>query len=1291
MLDTFLAFTLERPSPSDASFWVARLLGATHRLAWTGPDSSGDRVRCRQHLERHLLAAFEGDREARSMSVLVDWWLQGVLGSAPLGTAWRLEEYLPGALVTPLSSIREAYPDKPILGLARPGRFGLAVDELASLLEHAARIKKSPGAEIYVEARQEAQQVLAAARSDDVKPPRAEEFRLLTDDLEDWATETRGTMALDRNLKVWNTLVKHLNYLSDACRDVLDHWHKGPTPQLTISRGLPEMLAQSFPSHRPVAEAIAHDLSRLLGERPKAPLLLKPRWLVDELRDIPEALDITTRVKLLAPVREACQAAPLPLPDWCEEAQTRLQDLRHEVRSLRTLAADLEANDERDQLDVALRELEKLEVGEAEDWIRESERSLTAKAADAETKRVYAEVARKRADLVECGLSDEEPERLPDEAVEPWHARVLEAWEGQRERLEARHQGLVPRATDEESRAALDRAHELLEAGQLGPATRHLQTADSLLESRARELEARLRPEVRELHAEVRHLALRGQEELSAEDLLQRVHACLDADLDVEEVVSSTRSWLESMKVGNSTRELVLAQIQHREGLGRQWKVNLVCWGSTGVRLDNSRWERRSLAVEESVLGEEPDVGALKLLRLSKNWWQQPGPWLDVVEVRQPPPDRFIDVVPCTSLDQVDLTTVQTYPGASDISDTLFFTDGAHVQGPYEVLGSRLVPTDSRGFVARIDVETFDTYFGRFSTSGHRDLERFLVFSPPDLETLLDMEATPVDRLGAQEVEVWLAGLMEDVEDVELSRVASAIERLNARGEGLPGAILEQRLQHLQRFLEISQHFERERKRAAELFLDTEEGGREVKRAADRRVELELEAVHRKVEIEKAELDRKLGAKAEQVLDLEKRLASLQEQEEEERKQLDSRLAFLREQITQLEGLRQDAKAQVLLELMGSVQGASPGRASPTPTSDSREPLRSTPCHGRPITALDQLVGELAIHLDMWSERDVANLLVTVLTNPWTLVAGPPGVGKSTFVRSLWTRLGHGPSTDRYLELVVRRDWQDDTPLFGFWHPEQDRWVPSSEGFVEHLLKADDDHAQQHGGLYPCVVEELNLASPEYYLARPISALEDPHPVVRLYGEDLAPANAARYPARIPIAPGVRLLATVNVDDTVERLSPRFLSRSSVLWMSPSLENLTRAPSVIEPPEEPVDGASLLALALREPAPADDLVKVARLLHNHRVPGAPTPRTLRGIERYLAVAKDVLPEKVAQDYQVLQRILPCIHGVGERYRAILDELTALLRANQWRMSADRCEQLRARGEELGDYYDFFHA
>jgi len=82
------------------------------------------------------------------------------------------------------------------------------------------------------------------------------------------------------------------------------------------------------------------------------------------------------------------------------------------------------------------------------------------------------------------------------------------------------------------------------------------------------------------------------------------------------------------------------------------------------------------------------------------------------------------------------------------------------------------------------------------------------------------------------------------------------------------------------------------------------------------------------------------------------------------------------------------------------------------------------------------------------------------------------------------SQLGHGPETDRCLELVARRDWRDDRALFGKWDPRREIWEPSSDGFLELLLVAHDDEACGFGGLYTGLFEEMNLAQPEHYLAR---------------------------------------------------------------------------------------------------------------------------------------------------------------------------------------------------------------
>ncbi len=169
----------------------------------------------------------------------------------------------------------------------------------------------------------------------------------------------------------------------------------------------------------------------------------------------------------------------------------------------------------------------------------------------------------------------------------------------------------------------------------------------------------------------------------------------------------------------------------------------------------------------------------------------------------------------------------------------------------------------------------------------------------------------------------------------------------------------------------------------------------------------------------------------------------------------------------------------------------------------------------------------------------------------------------------------------------------------------------------------------------------------------------------------------------------MRLIGTVNVDDTVERLSPRFLSRASVLWIDPP----TRTVRTQLPTAAPPAAIRWPELQAALPGPVDDLGElehVLRFLTEQRIAGAPTYRARAAIARFLGASSGLIPRTEAEDLQILQRVLPPLRGVGPRWRTILDRLALHLDRGGWGRSAARVRDLRTRGEELGDWYDFFH-
>lgn len=594
--------------------------------------------------------------------------------------------------------------------------------------------------------------------------------------------------------------------------------------------------------------------------------------------------------------------------------------------------------------------------------------------------------------------------------------------------------------------------------------------------------------------------------------------------------------------------------------------------------------------------------------------------------------------------------------------ERFFLVASGSVKGPFRAEGDAFVAEHGWCASGALPEPIFRSLFGAVDLpDGH-----WLVPYPPSLEELITVGATIADELDEEPLAAWIAG------EVEGAPPAADIARWmrEQAADTLPPTIRDARFSRFSWLIGRAEALEEVKASAVATFLAGPDGEVAVAAAATMVAaadEARIRALHAARE---AHLAAEIDA-------LETRRAGLAATVEAEERELRDRLAETRQAVEDADAALADRRLAIVARFSAAAEAPKSAAA----------PIRAARMESPPLPPLDELVRMVAD--GTWREDDVTNLLVSVLTGRWTLLAGLPGVGKSTFVRSVLSRLGHGPGSGRYLELVVRRDWQDDTPLFGFWHPTHHAWESSSEGFLEHLLRAVDDRANGYGGVYPVLIEELNLASPEYYLTRPISALEAGDPTVRLYDAELVPRNAARYPAAFSIPDSVRLLGTVNVDDTVERLSPRFLSRTSVIWVEANPDGTAWRPED-DAARITTRWDTLTAAIAGPPAALGDLTRLFRFLTERRAPGAPTERTRVAIARYLGAAQGLIERRHAEDLQVLQRVLPPLRGVGPRWRTLLDDLVVLLERHGWVLSAARARELRARGEELGDWYDFFH-
>ncbi len=254
--------------------------------------------------------------------------------------------------------------------------------------------------------------------------------------------------------------------------------------------------------------------------------------------------------------------------------------------------------------------------------------------------------------------------------------------------------------------------------------------------------------------------------------------------------------------------------------------------------------------------------------------------------------------------------------------------------------------------------------------------------------------------------------------------------------------------------------------------------------------------------------------------------------------------------------------------------------------------------------------------------EEVATYLLLLASRNWVILAGPSGTGKSSLVRRVAESLG-----GKFHDVQVKPNWVSSEDSLGYYSEVSQTFVPGV--VLQALEAAQDDQSSRHF----IRLDEMNLASPEYYLAEVLSAGEswsrDATGRTLSDAIQLPPAPSGTVLPEVRIADNAFLIGTVNVDETTRTLSPKVLDRSAVYDL------------------HHVDLFAMPAVATSEIPSLPSLVAVQRLLQDR-------PRSLVD----LGASEDQV-EMVAQLLTALAEVGAALGGpVGYRQRdALLTMLT----------------------------------
>ena len=338
-----------------------------------------------------------------------------------------------------------------------------------------------------------------------------------------------------------------------------------------------------------------------------------------------------------------------------------------------------------------------------------------------------------------------------------------------------------------------------------------------------------------------------------------------------------------------------------------------------------------------------------------------------------------------------------------------------------------------------------------------------------------------------------------------------------------------------------------------------------------------------------------------------------------------------------------------------------------------------------------------------YTRNEILNIFISISQNFLTVFSGEPGTGKTSIcnivAHILGTSLvpslvenGEGMELGRYVPISIERGWTSKRDFIGYYNPLSKTFEHANKHLYDGLRLLDAEGEQSK---YPYIVllDEANLSPIEYYWADFMNICDRDSRFNNItLGNDI----------QLKIPPTLRFMATINNDDTTERLSPRLIDRAALIRL-PEIpytkvedENLTNTDFV-----NVVEWANLQAVfapdaALDLDAMPNEIYKNICNLFRESMKFTISPRVDRAIKRYWVAAKSLFESEdgndttiIALDYAIAQKLLPKINGSGKAYLEFLRKFQELCERNNLEKSRVALINIIKRGEASMDYYQYF--
>lgn len=352
---------------------------------------------------------------------------------------------------------------------------------------------------------------------------------------------------------------------------------------------------------------------------------------------------------------------------------------------------------------------------------------------------------------------------------------------------------------------------------------------------------------------------------------------------------------------------------------------------------------------------------------------------------------------------------------------------------------------------------------------------------------------------------------------------------------------------------------------------------------------------------------------------------------------------------------------------------------------------------------VDYLCSSVKRYRPEYSKNEILNIFICISQNFLTIFSGEPGTGKTSICNIIGHVLGtskicelipepNGVETARYVPISIERGWTSKRDFIGYYNPLSQMLEKTNKHLYDglRLLDAEGEKSQ-----YPYIIllDEANLSPIEYYWADFMNICDSDFRFNKItLGNDI----------QLNIPQSLRFVATINNDDTTERLSPRLIDRAALIrlpdvrYTKVEDEKLTNTDFVKVIKWEALQKTfHMESFGEMDSVPSkiyDDICRKFR--EDMRI--CISPRVERSVKEYWNIAKNLFDGEegndktiVALDYAVAQKLLPKINGSGDLYLKFLEKLQDICEENNLVKCERHLRDIIKRGKASMNYYQYF--